>query len=607
MLAPKERRRGYLVLCMILIMAFLDVVGVASIMPFMAVLANPSIVDSNKWLAWVYQILGFGDPDAFLFFLGGLFFIALVVSISFKALTQYALLRFTHMRNHSLSCRLFQGYLGRPYTWFLNRHSADLGKSLLSEVGQVITGVIVPTMQFLAHGTVALFLIALLVAVDPLLALSSSVTLGGTYVLIYLTIRRYLARIGKDRVVANKERFQVAQEALGGIKEVKVFGQEQAFYSQFARSSKRFASHQATNAVFSQMPRYLLEIIAFGGVLLVALYLLQTRGDLQHMLPVLVLYAFAGYRLLPALNCVYGELTKLRFGLPALDVLYADIQEIRANGHLLGAEIDPLGVNSGIVLENVTFTYPKADKPALRDLSLHIPARSTIGLVGSTGSGKTTAVDLILGLLSPDAGRLMVDNLAIIEAENDERKSIHSPMRQVNILCRWRKSLGYVPQHIYLTDDTVAANIAFGVSKNDININAVIRAATVAELHRFVDTELPKGYQTLIGERGVRLSGGQRQRIGIARALYHDPEVLIFDEATSALDNMTEKAVMSAVHNLSKAKTIILIAHRLTTVRKCDCIFMLEEGSLVGTGTYDELYMNNQYFRNLAQGSKETG
>jgi ATP-binding cassette, subfamily B, bacterial PglK len=623
LLTPPERRRAGLLLVMILGMAFLDVVGVASIMPFMAVLGNPGVVETNKWLAWAYQGLGFADPRTFLFFLGGAVFVALVASIGFKALTQYALLRFTHMRNHSLSCRLFQGYLGRPYTWFLNRHSADLGKSVLSEVGQVINGVVIPAMQLLAHGVVALFLIALLVAVDPLLALGITLALGGAYVLIYLTIRRYLTRIGQDRVAANKERFQVAQEALGGIKEVKVFGREQAFYSQFVKPSQRFAKHQATNAVLSQLPRFVLEMIAFGGVLLVALYLLRTHGEFQKMLPVLALYAFAGYRLLPALQQLYAQVTKLRFTLPALDILYNDIQEFRANAlPSKGPAPQPLHVTQAVTLENITFTYPKADKPALRNLSLHIPAMSTVGLVGSTGSGKTTTVDLILGLLNPQSGQLLVDGEVTVSplvGESVNRLVGDSVSRSVgrsvgrsdgqsvgrsDRLLRWQRTLGYVPQHIYLADDTVAANIAFGIPAKDIDMDAVIRAATVAELHGFVDKELANGYQTLVGERGVRLSGGQRQRIGIARALYHNPQVLIMDEATSALDNVTERLIMQSIRQMKGQRTIILIAHRLTTVQECDVIFLLEQGKVVGQGTFEELERTNLAFHRMAKGAR---
>lgn len=591
---------------MILVMAFLDTIGVASIMPFMSVLGNPEVVETNPWLNLVYTRLGFTSPRDFLFFLGLIVFVILVLSIAFKALTQYVLLRFTHMRNYSLSCRLFKGYLGRPYTWFLNRHSADLGKSILSEVQQVINGVMIPFMQLLAHGVVAVFLVVLLILVDPVLAVVIALVLGGAYALIYLTIRRYLSRIGTDRVLANKERFQVAQEALGGIKEVKIFGREMPFFSRFVDPSLRFARHQATNAILSQLPRFALEIMAFGGILILALFLFRTHGDFSRILPLLAVYAFAGYRLLPALQAVYSHLSKLRFALPALDSLYQDIRQFQDELGLTRQEkLAPLVPEQSITLNDITFTYPGAHSPALKGLNLDIPARTTVGLVGSTGSGKTTTVDIILGLLQPQSGQLLIDDFPIFGSSPDNRSPITaSPDNRTlitdNTLRSWQRTLGYVPQHIYLADDTVAANIAFGIPPQEIDMQAVEKAAKIAELHEFVTTELSKGYNTLVGERGVRLSGGQRQRIGIARALYHDPAVLIFDEATSALDNLTEKAVMQAVHNLGKAKTIILIAHRLSTVEKCDQIFVLEHGHLVAQGTYDELLESNQEFRRMA-------
>jgi len=583
----RERRRGYLLLIMILIMAFLDTVGVASIIPFMAVLGNPEVVETNRWLALVYNRLGFTDPQEYLLFLGVLVFIALAGSIIFRALTQWVLLRFTHMRNHSISCRLFEGYLGRPYTWFLNRHSADLGKSILSEAGQVVNGVVIPAMQLLSQGAMALFLVILLILVNPVLAFMVSLVLGGAYLIIYMATRRFLVNIGKDRVIANRERFKTAQEALGGIKEVKIFGREPAFYSRFIKPSFRFAKHQVSSQIASQMPRYALELTAFGGILLIALYLFRAHGNFNRILPLLAVYAFAGYRLLPALQMVYQHLSKLRFGLPALDSLYDDMLEFRGNEPLFqGQQPKPICFQKRIHLEGIYFTYPGANTPALKEVDLTIPARSTVGLVGATGSGKTTTVDLILGLLRPVQGRLLVDD---------------TPITPDNVRA-WQSALGYVPQQIYLADASVAANIAFGIAEKNINMAAVIRAAKVAELNEFVTNGLPKGYETIVGERGVRLSGGERQRVGIARALYHDPAVLIFDEATSALDNLTEQAVMSAIHNLGRTKTIILIAHRLSTVKNCDLIYVLEHGEVVGTGTYAELEMHNRRFQAMVQG-----
>jgi ABC-type multidrug transport system fused ATPase/permease subunit len=586
LLTPKERRRGFLLMVMVLIMALMNTIGVASIIPFMSVLGQPDIVYTNKWLNRPYTAFGFSDPQDFLFFLGILVFAALVSSIMFKALTQYALQRFTQMRNCSLSCKLFKGYLNRPYIWFLNRHSSDLILNMLSEVNQVINGVLIPILQLFAHGMVVLFLIILLMLVDPILVMMVALVLGGTYTVIYLVIRKYLSRIGKDRVLANRQRFRVVQEALGGIKEIKIFHREQSFFNRFTGPAARFSRHQASNNIASIMPRFLLEIVAFGGILLIALYLLKTNGSFNQALPILSIYALAGYRLLPALQQIFAQVTSLRFGLPALESVYKDIIELSESIQSIKKDQYKLFIpKQNIQLKNISFTYPGAQTAALKNLDLTIPARATIGLVGSTGSGKTSAADVILGLLYPQEGQLLVDG---------------KPITPANILA-WQRTLGYVPQQIYLSDDTVAANIAFGISEDQVDMNAVIRAAKITYLHDFVSSDLEKGYETLVGERGIRLSGGQIQRIGIARALYYDPAVLIFDEATSALDNKTEQLVMEAIGRMDKRKTIILIAHRLNTVKHCDCIFIIENGKLVGQGTYNELLESNRFFQTLTK------
>jgi ABC-type multidrug transport system fused ATPase/permease subunit len=313
---------------------------------------------------------------------------------------------------------------------------------------------------------------------------------------------------------------------------------------------------------------------------------MRTSAGLQGALPVIALYAFAGYRLMPALQQLYVHITQLRFAGPALDNLHQDLLGLAPpatqDPDLATA---PLELRRAITLANITYAYPNAQRPAVQDLSLAIPAFSTIGLVGTTGSGKTTTVDIILGLLQPRSGQVAIDGTPITP---ENRRA-------------WQRSLGYVPQQIYLADDTVAANIAYGMPPDRIDQQALEHAARVANLHDFVTQEMPKGYATLVGERGVRLSGGQRQRIGIARALYHQPQVLILDEATSALDNLTEQAVMDAVHALGHKITIILIAHRLTTVRECDRIYLLDKGRLTGQGTYEELLAASDHFRVMAR------
>ena len=608
LLDVRERRNAVILFCMILGTGVLEAVGVASVMPFLSVLSNPEVIQDRPYLLWAYEGLGFTDTDSFLFFLGLAVFAVVVFGLSFRALTEYFLARFTHMRNYSLSSRLLGSYLSRPYSWFLGRHSADLGKTILSEVQQVITNALVPVTKVVAQGVIVACIIAMLIIVDPLVALVAAALLGGSYLCIYVLLRRFLSRIGADRVKANQERFQIAQEAFGGIKEVKAAGLEGGYFRSFLHPARRFARHQAHNMMIGQVPRFLLEALAFGGMLIVILILMSLRGGaLEQIIPTLGVFAFAGMRLLPAMQQVYQNATKLRFGKPALDALHADmIQSESSVQETISAkrssEVEPLHLHSHITLTQVTYKYPGASNPAINNLSLNIEAKTTVGFAGATGAGKSTVVDIILGLLTPDYGQVLVDGQPIIYNPNNDSSSSPSTfnLNTFNPLKSWQRTLGYVPQQIFLADDTVAANIAFGVPQEDIDMQAVERAAKIAELHEFVLQELPHGYQTTVGERGVRLSGGQRQRIGIARALYHDPDVLILDEATSALDNLTEKAVMDAVHNLSRQKTIIMIAHRLSTVQKCDQIFLLEHGKLLAQGTYSKLLDVSHEFRRMA-------
>jgi ABC-type multidrug transport system fused ATPase/permease subunit len=582
LLTTQERKRAGLLLGMILVMSILDMAGVASIMPFMAVLANPKLVEVNTYLNFAYTKMGFTDPQVFLFALGMLVFVLLILSLAFKALTTYVQLRFILLREYSISIRLVEGYLNQSYSWFLSRHSADLGKTILSEVNTVIYNGVMPMMNLIAQGTVAVALLFLLILVEPKLALIISLTLAVSYALIFKATRGLLTYMGADRVKANQQRFTSVSEAFGASKEVKVGGLEQAYIKRFAEPAKTYALHQATAQVITQLPRFALEAIAFGGMLLAVLYLMAKSGSFASSLPVIALYAFAGYRLMPALQQIYAAVTQIRFAGPALDALHADLMSLQP-AQLNPAGQDAISVKQAITLNRIQYYYPNAAQPALKNLSLTIPVKSSVGLVGPTGSGKTTTVDLILGLLEAQEGTLAVDGQAI--TSHNQRA--------------WQRSIGYVPQQIYLADDTVAANIAFGLDAKDINQEAVERAAKIANLHEFVVNELPRQYQTTVGERGVRLSGGQRQRIGIARALYLNPQVLILDEATSALDSLTELAVMEAVHNLGHEITIVLIAHRLSTVKACDIIFLLEKGELKAQGTYTELIESNITFQKM--------
>ena len=589
LLDARGRCQSYLMLLLILVLAFVEMVGVASVMPFVMMLSNPEVVETNPYLNAVYNALGFESTEWFLYFLGVAMLLALLTTISFKALATYLMQRFMFMRSYALSHHLVESYLRQPYGYFLNRHSADLGKSILAEAEQVVKGALKPLMLLLSGTAVSIAIITLLFIVDPLLAsvITAGVALG--YGGIYWAFRGILSRLGRRRKEANRERFEAVYECFGGIKEVKVTGLEGPYLKRFDKPAKRFAHTQATAVLFKDMPKFALQVLTYGGAFLLVLFLMRQPGGLQAALPTVAVFAFGAQRLLPALGQLYKNLSQMRFTEAVLDDLHRDIERLRreevlSRKALKGRQPAPLGLSHAIELDHLHFTYPGAERPALRDLTLTIPACTTAGLVGATGSGKTTTVDIILGLLTPGQGALKVDG---------------TPITADNVRA-WQRTIGYVPQHIYLADDTVAANIAFGLPPERIDQTAVERAARIANLHDFVMSDMPQGYATRVGERGVRLSGGQRQRIGIARALYHDPEVLILDEATSALDNLTEQAVMEAVHNLGHRKTIILIAHRLSTVRECDQIFLLEKGELKGQGTFDELTEANEHFRAMA-------
>ncbi|PZA00696.1 ABC transporter ATP-binding protein [Gammaproteobacteria bacterium 2W06] len=584
LLSPQERRRGVLVMGMVILMAIMETVGIASVMPFLSVLGDPEAIESTPYLLATYDFFNFQSKQDFLLALGIGAFCMVLISAAIRITTTYAINRYAQMRRHSVGERLLETYLRQPYSFFLNRHSGDMAKSILSEVDQLIMNVIKPGFDAIAYSVVALAIILFLIIQDPWLALGVGVVVGGSYILIFAGVQKHLTKIGQERAQANKERFTAAGEALGGIKDIKLLGREQAYLTRFRPSSARFSRHQATNATLTETPRYLVEAIGVGGVIALALFLMVRSDSFGQVLPVLGLYAFAGYKLLPAAQRIYGGFAKLRFGAAAVDEIHKDLNEREALAEIRNLPNDRVQAINAITLDHLSFTYPGTETPALKDINLNIPIGSAVGLVGGTGAGKTTLVDIILGLLHPSEGQLEVDNTSI----------------NYDNLRQWQASLGYVPQDIFLVDATVAENIALGIPKTQIDHAKVKECARMAQVHEFIRNQLAQQYDTTVGERGVRLSGGQRQRIGIARALYHDPSILVFDEATSALDNATEKALMDAVNALSHHKTIIMIAHRLSTVKKCDQIVLLEQGAISDKGTYDELLQKSHTFQKMA-------
>lgn len=575
-------------LAAVLLMAALETVGIASIMPFMALVANPNAIEKHRLLRQVYVMFKFENQTHFLIFVGIGSMVAMIISNAATAVTSWLISKVSWNQNYTLSTRLLARYLAQPYISYLNRNTASLAKNILNEVTTVTNGVLLPLMQVIARVLVTLCIVALLVAVDGRLAFYVAAALGGAYLIIYLSVRQRQRRMGIIRLQATTDRFKTANEALSGIKDVRMLGREAHFVRRFRGPSKRYSDAMAMNAVVGTFPRYAMETVAFGGILLILIYRLAAHEDLSQVLPIVGLYALAGYRLMPALQQILKGMVSVRFNIGSLDELHAALRD-REGSDLLKARAyeandqPDIPFEHVIELANVTFTYPGAHRPAVCDVKVSIPRLTRTAFVGATGAGKSTLVDILLGLLPLEQGAIVVDGLRIEEGN----------------VRAWRRHVGYVPQHIFLCDDTITRNIAFGMPDKEIDVEAVERAARIANLHDFVAT-LPAGYGTVIGERGVRLSGGQRQRIGIARAVYHNPDVIVFDEATSALDGITESAVMEAIEGLAISKTVVIIAHRLSSVRSCDVIYLMDKGAIVAAGTYDELIETNVAFRAMA-------
>ena len=581
-LSSGERRQLLLLTPAVVLMATLETAGVASIVPFLGLLSDPATIERNPWLSAAYEAGGFASRNAF-FFAVGLGVLALVtVGNVVSALTTWGLVRFSWLRNHTLSTRLLGAYLHQPYDFFLQKNSSELGKNILTEVQSVVAGVIAQGVQLSARFIVIIAVSITLFIVDPVMAMGVLIVFGGIYGGLFAAVRRRIARAGRERVELNRQRFKVAQEALGGIKELKLYGLESVALQAFSSPSHEFATRQASNAIIAQMPRFALETIAFGGVLVMVTYLLRAGRPLEHVLPVLGLYAFAAYRMLPALQTIFGGLTQLRFNLGALDLLHADLVTRSSTNSTDGAFVEAVPFADKLSMRGVSFRYEAAGRQTLDRIDIDIGVGDWVALVGPTGAGKSTIVDIVLGLLRPQSGVVEVDGLAI-----------ESMSRRLG----WQQHLAYVPQQIFLVDDTVAQNIAFGLPAATIDQARVEAAARVAQIHDFISREMPAGYATTIGERGVRLSGGQRQRIGIARALYRKPRLLVLDEATSALDNATEAAFFAALEEHFSDCAVVSIAHRLSTTKDFDRICVVERGQIVDTGSYAELEQRSPHFR----------
>ncbi|SHF94671.1 HlyD family secretion protein [Marinomonas polaris DSM 16579] len=587
LMSDGQKRRFYWLQGLMVFMAVSELVGIASIAPFMALIGNPSILYGDNVLAAIYGLTDINDEQLFIIYVGLGVLLTLLLSSLISMYTTWKLSLFSTKIGTEIASDLYVYYLNQNWLFHSENNSADLTKKIVNETDRMTMQIIMPFM-LLNSRLVFGFIISLsLFLYDPVVAVVGLLVFLLAYIALFKNVRKSLNANGQAISESYSTRYRLINEALGGIKDVILLERQKIFIERFDETGRTLAHGLGTNNAISLVPRYAVELLAFGSMIALVLVLLNDyEGDLGKILPALSVYVLAGLKLLPAFQQIYGNLAQIKGALPAYYEIKTDLalaKEWRASSDFSVSELPSL--QSGITLKNISFSYPNNNSLAVRNVNTFIPAKQAIGVVGASGSGKSTLVDIILTLISAK-GEILVDGVPI----NDGNKA------------SWRKKIGFVPQSIFLTEGSIAENVAFGVRSKEIDRNKVKVALDLAHLTDTVD-KLESGVDTLVGERGVKLSGGQRQRIGIARALYHDAEVIVFDEATSALDGITEKLIMDAINDFSGNKTIIMIAHRLKTVKKCDQILFVDKGSIVDQGTYDDLYSRNQQFRKMADHS----
>ena len=541
--------------------AVFQVIGITSIFPFLAIAADPDRIRRSEFGTRFLSLFPPMENRQLLLIAGTIAIAGLFASNAVNLLAEYARTRYTQNFAHWLRLRLLRQIASQPYTYFLQRNTGNLLKKVLGDATNYTLGVLLPLLDCVARGLTAVLLLAMVFLVQPVIALSAAIVLGGFYVVIFRLLARKRRDVDENLRISVAGFFREAQQMLGGIKPVKVHRAEEYFLDRFAGHSAIIARMGARLSIFGTSVRYLVEPLAFGGLVLAVLLLAMRGRDFSDILPNLGVMAVAGYRLLPSVQLLYSQLTQVSAMRHAVDEVYDEFiaaetdtsMPPRIRGDAFG-RATPFHWDEAISLREVSFRYPGASRLALDGLSLTIPKNTSLGIIGPTGSGKSTLVDLLLGLYQPTAGEVVIDGQLLTPA----------------LVPSWQASIGYVPQEIFLIDDTIARNVAFGLADNEIDPAWLREACATAQLLDFIETELPASFDTIVGERGIRLSGGERQRIGLARALYRRPSLLILDEATSALDIATEAKLLEALGSLAGKLTMVVAAHRLSAVANCD-------------------------------------
>lgn len=589
-LNSSQRRRFYFLQVLVIVMSLTQIAGVASIIPFMTLISDLGQLQEDTIFAEVYKVSGFNSESKFIFWLGLSVLLMLFFASIVSMFTTWRISIFANKIGVEIADRLYIHYLKQDWLFHASGSSAQLTKQIATESLRVTQGILLPFAHLNANIVFVVLMSISIFIFDPIVAIIGFIIFALSYFSIFKLVGLTLLNNGRSISEMYEKRFRLMNEAFGGIKDVLLLGRDNNFVDRFHKTGIIFAYSQGINSALGHAPRYLMELIAYGSMISLILYLFSSyKADISIILPILSVYAIAGMKLLPAFQQIYNSLATIEGNTGAYESIHQDLIDsskikTTANQHLTNKkEKSFLIPEKQISLENVSFNYPGKEELVLNQMNISIPVKKIIGIVGPSGSGKSTLIDVLLGLIKPQEGYLKIDGDTL---NNQNLRS-------------WQNSIGFVAQTIFLSEGTIAENVAFGLSENQINFNQINKALELANLDEFVKS-LKNGVHTKVGERGVKLSGGQRQRIGIARALYNEAEVLFFDEATSSLDGITEKMIMEAVHEFSGEKTIIMIAHRLKTVEKCDLIFFIDKGKVADQGTFSELIEKNEKFRNMA-------
>ena len=561
--SKRDKYKIALLLCIMVAGSFLELLGVAVFQPLVNIIMMPDSIQENPYLARIYQMFGCSTTESFLTVVALGIIVIYVVKNVYLWVEQNLIMKFTYGMQQKLSTRLLTTYLSEPYTFHLNKNIAELQRSMQEDTG-LFTQVLMHTLQLVAEVVVCIVLGVYLFTVSN----SITVVIVGLLILCVVLFtkitKRFTEQLGKEAQVYKGKLYQWVNQSLGGVKEVKVLNREEFFVSSYKKYYGLYIKGVRINRLLSITPKYMVEAVCMTGLLIAIIIKLNFgHGELENFIPQLATFAVAAFRLLPSVGRINEHVNNILYAVPSVDLIYGDLKGIEDYQESKGEEEGKeWSFEHGITAKHITYAYPNTDTNVLEDANCVIPKGKTVAFIGSSGAGKTTMADIILGLLAPQRGKILVDDIDVFKN-----------------LTMWHHQIGYIPQVIYLSDDTIRNNIAFGIHEDQIDEEAVRTALKKAQLAEFVDT-LPDGLDTIVGDRGVRLSGGQRQRIGIARALYHDPEILVLDEATSALDNETETAVMEAIESLQGSKTMIIIAHRLTTIQNADIIYEVGDGKV---------------------------